>query len=144
MDKQYNMFRKILSTMLKILSNVRANYPWTQPLHITSRLLLLHFMLFRLSNQLSNQLFSLSTRLHIKVTYLFVFWIKFFKQTAVVSLTVFSYPFSFECPQLLQSYWCTVIALVKMNYKQNVIFHWNGHGELLKLKMRRSRASSVL
>ena len=69
------------------------------------------------------------------------FWINFSRPSVVIGSTLFFH--KIECPEFLQSYWCTVIVLVKKTYKQIAILYWDSHNELLRHEIRKSRVLDV-
>ena len=50
---------------------------------------------------------------------------------------------SLECPELPQSYCCTVTVLVKKLSKQSAVLQWNSHGVLFRNEMKKSRVPCV-
>ncbi|GBO18251.1 hypothetical protein AVEN_56648-1 [Araneus ventricosus] len=94
-----------------------GKFPYTARLHTTARLLLHccgHFFNYRRINS-----FPPSTRSYSKRTFLFEF-LNHFLQTLHSHLTI-AFFHTLECPELLQSYWYTVIVLVQKLYKQSTV-----------------------
>ena len=87
--------------------------------------------------------FSNSIRLHTTRICLFKF-VNIFLQIHGSHWTIVLFSFiTFECPELLQSFWCTAIVLVKKIYKQSAVLLWDSHGELLRHEMKKSRVPGV-
>ena len=132
------MFYKILCTLFTVLFDVR-----TIPLDYT----IIHYhstlpaLLWPLLQLMSNQLFPPSIKLHTKRTCLLKFLNHCFQtHGSHLSNAIFHI---LEIMELLQSYWCTIIFLVKKPYKQSVDLLWNIYVELLRHKIRKRHLAGV-
>ena len=70
------------------------------------------------------------------------FWIIFSRPCTVIRPTPFFFNI-LKCLEFLQSYWCTVIVLVKKLYKQNAVLQWGSHGENLRQEMKKIHVCDV-